>query len=149
MSHVARQGEAPPSLLSPRLFCLPFERKGFCKTRKSTQDARARFSRTPTNARIQTSETMRVLDGQRSLAHPAHALHGGTADQCLHQGGRFAVHQDGVEPVKFVYATLETRDARRDPYKRSRWRWCCLRLALCGGDDAALAFLAVLDPNKV
>src|SRR5262249_32644571 len=67
------------------------------KTRKSTQEARARFGWTPTNARIQTSEAVRILNGQRSLADAAHALHCRAAHRCLRNSSGLVLHQDGVE----------------------------------------------------
>src|SRR5262245_19431603 len=38
--------------------------QGDSKVRKSTQEPRARFGRTPTNARIQTSKAVRILNGK-------------------------------------------------------------------------------------
>ena len=45
------------------------------KARKSTQEPRARLGRAPTHTRIETAVAVRILNGQRSLAHTAHALH--------------------------------------------------------------------------
>ena len=67
----------------------------------------------------------------------------------LRHGSGLVLHQDGVEPVEFVCAACEARDARRHPDERSWRRWCCLRLALRCGDDAALAFLRVFDAHEV
>src|SRR5262245_9379475 len=58
------------------------------------------------------------------------------------------MHQNGVKPVEFVCTTCEACDTWRHPNERSRWWWCCLRLALCGSDDATLAFFWVVDANK-
>jgi hypothetical protein len=58
------------------------------------------------------------------------------------------LHQNGVEPIKCVSAACEACDTRRHPDERSWRRWCCLRLTLGGGDDAALAFIGVLDANQ-
>jgi hypothetical protein len=44
------------------------------KVRESTQEPCSRFSRTPTNARIQTSEAVCILNRQRTLADATHAL---------------------------------------------------------------------------
>src|SRR5262249_28534414 len=84
------------------------------KTRKGTQEARVRFSRTPTNARIQTSEAVRILNGQRRFTDAAHALHRSAAYRMRHGSG-LLVYQDGVKPIKLVSATCEACDTRRHP----------------------------------
>ena len=119
------------------------------KARKSTQEASARLGRAPTHARIEASEAVRILNGQRSLAHTTHALHRRATHRCLRHGSRLVLHQDGVEPIKFVRAACEARDARWHPDERSWRRWRCLRLALSSSDDAPLAFLGVCDTYEV
>ena len=123
--------------------------QGHSKVRKSTQEPGARLGWTPTNARIQTSEAVRILNGQRSLTHTAHALHRRATDRRLRHGSGLVPHQNGVEPVKFVGAACEAGDARRHPDEWSRWRWRCLRLALGCGDNAPLALLGVPDAHEV
>src|SRR5262249_25538183 len=77
-----------------------------------------------------------------------HALHGSATHRRLRHGSGLVMHQNGVKPVEFVCTTCEACDTWRHPNERSRWWWCCLRLALCGSDDATLAFLGVLDAHK-
>src|SRR5207244_432938 len=101
--------------------------KGYCKAREATQEPGAGLARTPTNARIQTSEAVGILDGQRSLSHAAHALHRSATYRRLRDGSGFVLHQDGVEAVEFVSATCETCDTRWHADEGSRWRRCCLR----------------------
>ena len=40
---------------------------------------------------------MRILNGQRSLAHAAHALHRGATNRLRHGSG-LVLHEDGVKP---------------------------------------------------
>jgi hypothetical protein len=49
-------------------------------------------------------------------------LHRRATDRRLRHGGGLVVHQDGVEPIEFVGAARETRDARRNTDERSRRR---------------------------
>src|SRR5262249_56259575 len=79
---------------------------------EAAQDTRARFGRTPANARIQTSEAVSVLNSQRGLANATHALHRRATDRRLRHGGGLVMHQDGVELIKFAGAAREARDAR-------------------------------------
>src|SRR5262245_46382729 len=102
-----------------------------------------------TNARIQSSEAVSILNGQRGLANAAHTLHRRATDRSLSHRSGLVVHQEGVEPVEFVGATRETRDARRHPDERTWWRCGCLRLALGGGDDATHALFGVFDAHEV
>jgi len=60
---------------------------------------------------------MGILNGQRSLTYTAHALNRRTPDRRLRHGSGLVLHQDGVEPVPFVSAACEARDARRTPMK--------------------------------
>jgi hypothetical protein len=62
------------------------------------------LSRTPIHARKQTSETVRILNGQRSLTDTAHTLHR-SAD-----GSGRVPHRDRIEPVEFVCTACEARD---------------------------------------
>jgi hypothetical protein len=62
------------------------------------------LSRTPIHARKQTSETVRILNGQRSLTDTAHTLNR-SAD-----GSGRVPHRDRIEPVEFVCTACEARD---------------------------------------
>src|SRR5262249_22160561 len=119
------------------------------EAREGAQETRARLGGTPTHARVQTSEAVRILDGQRGLAHAAHPLHGHATYRRLRDGSGFVLHQDGVEAVEFVSATCETCDTRWHPNEGSRWRRCRLRFALSGGDDATPALLGIINAYKV
>jgi len=69
-------------LLNISFFCrCRTQRHG--EARESIQEPCARFSRTPTNARIQPPEAVRIRNGQRSLTHAAHALHRSATDRRL------------------------------------------------------------------
>jgi hypothetical protein len=103
------------------------------KGRKSTQEAGARLGGTPTNARIQTSEAVSILNRHRSLADAAHALDRRATDRRLRHGSGLVAYEDGVEPVEFVSAASEACDTRRHPDEWSRRRRRCLRLALSSG----------------
>ena len=102
------------SLFDVSFFCCCCT-QGHRKVRKSTQEAHAGLGRTPTDARIETSEAMRILNSQRGLAHAAHALHRCATDRCLRHGSGLVVHENGVEPVEFVSAACEARDPRWHP----------------------------------
>src|SRR5262249_4281829 len=113
------------------------------KARKSTQEPRARFGRTPTNARIKTSKAVRVLNRQCSLTHTAHSLHRYTADRRLCHGGGLVVHQNGIKPVEFFSAACETCDTRRHPDEWSWRRLQCLRTSFRSGKYTAPTLLGV------
>ena len=70
------------------------------EARKSTQEPRARLSRTPTHPGIQTPEAVRILYGQRSLAHTAHTLH--RSAPYLGHGSGLVVHpgRHRADPVR-------------------------------------------------
>src|SRR5580658_4468431 len=80
--------------------------------REAGHEAGARFRRAPPDPVIEVAVTVGVFDGKRRLSDPAHALHGRPSD--LGYGGWPVPGENGIEPVEFVRATRETRDARRD-----------------------------------
>ena len=91
---------------------------------------------------------MSILNSQRGLTYTANTLHcGGTHRRLRHRNG-LVLHQNDVEPVEFVSTTCEACDTRWHTDQRWWGQWCCLRLALCGSDDATLALVGVLDANK-
>ena len=113
-------------------------------------EARARFRRTPPDAVIEVAEAVGVFDGERGLADPAHALHGGPAD--LRHGGRLVAGENRVEPVERLSATGEARDARRHADKgpaSAALRPLRRRMALGRGNDAASALLGIGDADEV
>src|SRR5262245_44228782 len=119
------------------------------KVRESTQEPSPSFGWTPANPRRQSSEAVRILNGQRSLTHTAHAVHGCATDRRLRHGSGLVLHQNGVEPVELVSAAREARNTRRHPDERS-WRWLQgPRPAFHGGKDTAPTLLRVPDTNKV
>src|SRR5262245_32628068 len=126
--------------------CCP-QRHG--EAREGTQEPRARLGRTPANARIETSEAVRILNSQRGLTYTAHTLHCGATHRRLHHGSGLVLHQNGVEPVEFVSTTCEACDTRRHADKRS-WRWLqCLRTSFRSGKDTAPPLLCVPNADEV
>jgi hypothetical protein len=67
----------------------------------------------------------------------------------LCNGSGLVPHQNGVEPIEFVCATCEARNARRHTNERSRWRLQCLGTSFRSGKDTAPALLRLPDANKV
>ena len=54
------------------------------------------------HACIETFEAVGILNGQRGLAHAAHALDRHATHRCLGHGGGLFLHQDGIKSIKFV-----------------------------------------------
>src|SRR5262249_56986196 len=65
------------------------------------------------------------------------------------QSGRLILHKDGVEPLQFLRATCEDRDARGNADEGPGRRGLSLGSALGCGNDAALAFLSVRYAHEV
>src|SRR5262249_1148530 len=109
----------------------------------------ARFGWTPTNARVQSLEAVRILNCQRSLPDAAHALHRSAAHRHLRHGSGLVLHQDAVKLVEFLYAACEAGDARRHTNEMSRWPLQRLGTPLHSGKDTAPTLLCVPNANKV
>ena len=107
------------SLLHISFFCRR-RTQGDGKARKSAQKPDACLGGAPTHARIEASEAVGILDGQRRLAHTTHALNGGAPDRLRHGSG-LVLDEDGVEPLEFVRTTCEDWDARGHAEERLTW----------------------------
>src|SRR5262249_31085773 len=92
---------------------------------------------------------MRILNGQRSLTYATHALHRHATDRRPRHGSGPLPHQNGVEPVEFVYAACEAGDARRHANERSWRRLQRLRTSFRSGKDTVPALIRVADADKV
>ncbi len=93
---------------------------------------------------------MCVFDRERGLADAAHARYRGAANRCLGNRRRLVASQQyRIEAVEFGLAAGEIGDARRRTYKWPGRPFQRLRLPLGGGDDAAPAFLGVVDADEI
>src|SRR5262249_50341167 len=135
------------SLLNISVFC-PCCTQRHSKARKSTQEPCTSIGRTPTNARIQTPETVSILNGQRGLTNAAHTLHR-CATFLLCDGSGLILHQNGVKPSKVVSATCKACDTRRHANERSRRGWEGSRSTRGCGYDAAFALFSVRNAYEV
>jgi hypothetical protein len=90
---------------------------------------------------------VRILDRKRGLPHPSHAAHCGSAHR-LHYGGRFFLHEDGVESIEFLRPSRKASDPWRHDKRPRRWPQC-LRTALCCSNNSALALFWIHDAEEV
>ena len=112
------------------------------KARKSTQEPRARLGRTPTHTRIEIAVAVRILNGQRSLAHTAHALHcRATYDACVTAAGLSCIRMassrssSSARPVKLAMRGGTPMNGRGGGGAACDWRSAAAmmrRLRSCG-----------------